>query len=339
MPPAPKRKPKKASPPKPKEGKEKIYPKRSKKSEKKPKKIYPTHSKKSVKKPKKIYRNPFDPGATEPSSYDYMESAFDPGDTGPMSRPQWVKKRMYELGDIELSADSAPYDRASTLMKIAAEKVGPEELLGLVNFEGLGGLRGLYAEEGLQATNEKKLLKRIREEGVEQHQFPHYRERLPKIMFPATLPQLSSDEWDTLTAYSDEGAPTSRRAEREDLLTKYDLPENLKKRSLAILGHEKLHYYNEANRKRYGENPDIHRLIYYLQGLAKKDLKDTPYDYTPHPMTTWRRQKAMGVPFESEIKGEEMVVESGGIPDLARLLDDYLQKETDKLFGKLGKQD
>ena len=42
----------------------------------------------------------------------------------------------------------------------------------------------------------------------------------------------------------------------------------------------------------------------------------------------------MKIPFESEIKAEEKRVESGGVPNLLKLLDKYLQKETDIVLGK-----
>jgi len=259
---------------------------------------------------------------------------FDPGDTGPMDQPRWVKDRMYELGDIELRADYEPY-MTSPLMRAAEKKLGPEELLGLIDRKKLPML-GVYKEGGLQniikqqSTVGRRLGKRLEEEGIGLHQFPHYRERLPRIMFAAKPPPEP--------AYIDEGAPTSRKEEKEDFETvspTHNIPENLRKKGLSIIPHELLHYYSEEIKKKTGVDVSLHELIYYLEGLARKKLKGTQHQFETGPAHKWWEDRVMKIPFESEIKAEEKRVESGGIPNLLKLLDKYLQKETDIALGKI----
>ena len=121
---------------------------------------------------------------------------------------------------------------------------------------------------------------------------------------------------------------TSTDPVSEDLVAKYNAPENLRKVGLSVIPHELLHTLQEPV-------ANFHPLIYYLMGLGRKKLKDTPHEVTESEWALEREERAMKVPFESEIKAEEKRVESGGVPNLLQLLDKYLQKETDIALGKI----
>ena len=261
-------------------------------------------------------------------SLDEPKRIFDPGDTGPMDRPEGVKGRHHELADVEYAADQAPYIR-DDFTKLGRElflkKHGYEGLAAIINPKFWPHVMGAYAPPGYKWPEEVK--QNLEEEGRYLHAYPHYRTEDPGIIYKAMyspseeyinnltdairsdlIKDLLENKWKKKYTKSSERQRDLRRIEQEakertqDIISRYKHPENVRKSSRDVVSHEYGHEleYNPIS-PTYGEKAegllgwlgeewDQHELIYLLEGLRGKELAGTSYSFEELPGATRRQE-------------------------------------------------